>query len=256
MRLTCLLLLAAAVAFGCASRKATDHIYAGPDDLKSKYAPDWAAAGDMTGDAEAGKTLYWGEEGDIVPCASCHSFNVGDTMTSDGDGQIRAGVSLFAARHREDTIALSQSFSRDGIKVVVPYWHDGPTGMVGAQQMADLDAYLASQAGEASHATSANVPYESRRYTVPAGTTGGNIERGKDLAYAYCGTCHEVDGKIPVYPMDLPKLKGGVVSGGKLMGLAKRIRNADGTYNKHMPGFPDDRMPESDLLDLLAYFAK
>ncbi|MCC7509218.1 MAG: hypothetical protein IT464_07570 [Planctomycetes bacterium] len=63
-----------------------------------------------------------------------------------------------------------------------------------------------------------------------------------------------LDDKFAIHDVGAPALKGGVVPGEKLIDLAKRIRNTGGTNNRAMPGFPDDRMPQQDLLDLLAYF--
>jgi mono/diheme cytochrome c family protein len=245
----------AIIAAGCAGKR-SDHIYGGPDrELEIRYAADWKASGDHGGDAEVGMKLFWGrDEAMKLPCAACHSFDAGDTMTMDGDGRIRAGTSLFAARHRPNIIELSNRYVRDGARVFVPYWHDGPTKKADTEQMSHIDAYLASRGGDADHPTATTIDYSKPRYPIPAAVSGGDPVRGAELAQKYCDTCHEVDGKAPVFDLKVPKLKGGVVPFDKLDRLAARIRNKDGTNNRLMPGFPKSRMSEQDLRDVLAHF--
>ena len=260
MRMILVVALAAAclvsvVLWGCASGP-SDHMYAGysNDALREEYARDMEIISSEEGNAEDGKAYFQGEDVSGIPCGACHSFNAADTMTTDADGQVRVGASLYAARHRRYIRELSGWYASNGVKIVVPYWYDWPAGRYTKSQKGSIEAFLASQSGEPTHVTASAVDYKARRYTIPAVTTGGNAARGAELAQAYCRTCHEMDRKVAVYDIGAPRIKGGVVPTEKLPALADRIRNTGGSNNRSMPGFPDDRMPVQDLLDLLAYF--
>lgn len=227
------------------------------DALENKFADSWTKAVELTGDADAGKRFYYEEVFDAgMACVACHSFDKGDTMTTDADSQIRAAVSVYASTFRDNVKGMGSHNATLGGNLCVPYWQNGPKEGATPQQLADIDAFLKRDGGDKSHATADNIAYKSRKFTIPEDLTGGDAARGAELADKYCLTCHAVDGKEPIYDLGERKLKGGSVPAEYLSKVAKRIKDEDKNNNDFMPGFPDERMPVEDLLDLLAFFEK
>ncbi len=231
----------------------------GGKSLEEMY-PNWAEAQKLTGSVDRGMKLITSRMYDsFMTCTSCHSFDDRDTWTKDADAQARAGYSVWGAKTRTNIKGMDSSAAALGGNACVTTWMGGPKEGLSAQDLADLKAVL-DIGGGADHATSKNLDYKGRKYTVPAKLTGGDAKRGAQLAMTYCNTCHAVEGKGALTG-DVDKgLKGGVVPSQYLVKVAERIRDTkvprlhdDGDY---MPGFPDERLPEKDLLDLLAYFEK
>lgn len=226
----------------------------GGQTLKDKF-PRWAEAKELEGSVERGRDYFNNQMyGSFMTCASCHGMGEGDTLTSDADGQIRAGHSVWGSQHR-DNIKMHDNVAALGGNICVISWMDGPDEAMTAQELADMDAFLKS-GGAANHVTSKNLNYEQRSYTIPETLTGGDAERGGDLALKYCQTCHEIGDKDALTGDIGERLKPGVVPTGYLGKLAARIKDKNKQNNDWIPGFPDERMPQQDLLDLLAYFEK
>ncbi|MEE9310887.1 MAG: c-type cytochrome, partial [Planctomycetota bacterium] len=226
------------------------------DPLENMFKDGWEKSQKLTGTAEAGKKYMLENTYDAgMACVACHSIDANDTMTTDADGQVRAGVSIFGAKHRNKVKPMGSSNVALGGNLCVPYWQNGPKHGATPQEIADMAAYIESLPAAKDHATAANVNYK-RKSTIPATLTGGDAVRGAEMAGKYCQTCHGVDGKDAIYDIGEKKLKPGVVPTQYLIKLAKRIRDTGKKNNDFMPGFVDDRMPEQDLLDLLAFFEK
>ncbi len=258
MRLAGLLALVGLFAFvGCKSTDGGDRDAcgeAGGESLEDKF-PRWAEASQLQGDPEAGREyfenrMYYA----FMTCESCHSFDAGDTMTADADEHTRAGVSVWGAAHRTNIKGAGSDVAALGANACVTTWMGGPEEGMTAQELADMQAFLETGGG-ANHPTSANLDYQGRSFTIPEILTGGDAERGEGLARTYCQTCHDVgdhdaltgDVDADLNPDKVPT---------KFLGsLAKRIKDHPMmTNNDYMPGFPDQRMSEQDLLDLLAWF--
>jgi mono/diheme cytochrome c family protein len=73
--------------------------------------------------------------------------------------------------------------------------------------------------------------------------TGGDPIRGKALADVYCMTCH-LEGRVG--PSWAPGLY-------EPDWVVRRVRHLEGHGNKQMPAFTIDRLPDSDLRDIVTY---
>src|SRR5438067_9374335 len=72
---------------------------------------------------------------------------------------------------------------------------------------------------------------------------GGDAARGKELADHYCMTCH-LDGRVgPVWAQGLYDPEW----------VVRRVRRLEGHQDKQMPPFAMERLPDSDLRDIVNY---
>jgi cytochrome c553 len=248
------------VALGCASEQTKDPGACGGEtggkSLEDRFAENWEVAVTLKGDAEAGRKFFYEKTyGNYMTCASCHGMDAGDTMSADAGDYQRAGVSVFGSSWRTNIKGTGSDEEALGGNTCVPYWMGGPEEGAEPQDLANLDAFLKTGGGQ-DHATSINIDWKARSYTIPKTLTGGDAERGKQMALKYCATCHEVDGTAPLYDVDEAKLSGGRTPTERLDRVAARIKDSGQKNNSYMPGFSDQRMPEQDLLDLLAWFEK
>ncbi len=226
----------------------------GDQDALVKQFPQWKDALKLKGDAIAGKTFYETKTfKTVMTCASCHSFNPADTFTLDGDGEIRSGNPIYGAVHRTNIKNSASSLAVLGGNVCVLHFMKGAEPGMTAQEMADLNAFLQT-GGKADHSTSKNLDYKAMRRTVPENLRGGDPVRGKRLASEqYCISCHTVEKKKYAHVAGSRKLAGSTIAEDKIKDLALRIRNPDFKINDEMPGHDDTRMPEKDLLDIIAW---
>ncbi len=223
--------------------------------LESAY-PQWKDAASLTGSGAAGRVIFFEKEHTSkMACINCHSFDAGDTSAADADGFTRASMSLFGASHRSNIKNKGSSNAALGGAHCAQSWQDGT---LTAQELADLDTYLKGGGG-ADHVTAANFDYAGQTWTVPEVVTGGDAERGGPLVVKYCNACHGVDAQPAKFGSVKPVMKKGSRGGDKLRKIANRIRDHEesGTRaNRFMPGFSDQRMPNQDLLDILAWLEK
>ncbi len=226
------------------------------DKLATKF-PQWAEAQKLKGDAATGKAFFESHTvNNNFTCISCHSFNPDDTFKLDGDKLIRSGNPIFGAAQRTNIKNEGSSFAALGGNICVLHFMRGKEPGLSAQELANLNAFLKSGGG-ADHATAKNLDYPKMKRTVPEKLTGGDAERGQKIATEqYCIACHTVEGKKYLHFQGGRKLRGGTVPVSKLKGLALRIRNPDFKENDEMPGHDDLRMPEKDLLDILAWLTE
>lgn len=228
--------------------------FKGDQDALVKQFPQWKEALKLKGDAAAGKTFYESRTfKTVMTCASCHSFNPADSFTLDGDGEIRSGNPIYGSVHRTNIKNSASSLAVLGGNVCVLHFMKGAEPGMTAQEMADLNAFLQT-GGKADHPTSKNLDYKAMKWTVPEKLTGGDPVRGKKLASEqYCISCHTVEKKKYAHVAGSRKLVGGTIAEDKIKDLALRIRNPDFKINDEMPGHDDTRMPEQDLLDIIAW---
>ena len=72
---------------------------------------------------------------------------------------------------------------------------------------------------------------------------GGDAAKGKKLADRYCMTCH-LDGRVgPVWAPGLYEPDW----------VVRRVRRLEGHQNKQMPNWTIERLPDSDLRDIVTY---
>lgn len=227
-----------------------------PDPLEQKF-PQWAKAAKLKGDVESGKKLFESRKiGNEFTCIACHSFNPSDTLALDGDGLKRSANTVFAAVKRTNIKNTGSRNAALGGNICVIHFMKGKEPGLGEQDLADLSVFLQS-GGNLEHATARNLDYPKMTRTVPGKLTGGDPIRGLRLAQDhYCISCHTVEGKKYTHLQGGRKLNGRTIGNDKLKDLALRIRNPDFKINEEMPGHDDLRMPEKDLLDIIAWLAE
>ncbi|WP_417848866.1 cytochrome P460 family protein [Thalassoglobus sp.] len=223
-------------------------------DLAAMF-PQWNDAQRLRGDVAAGREYYLSKTVEnTMTCQVCHSFNAKDTMTADGDGLIRAGFPIFASAQRTNIKNSGTNLAALGGNVCVIHFMGGAAPGMTAAELANLDAFLKS-GGDKDHATARNIDYGKAAWTIPESFSGGNPERGKDLALQSCITCHNVgDQKAKLVEAGGP-LEGHSYGPDDLKELALQIRNPDYKHNSEMPGYTDLRLNNQQLLDLIAWFA-
>lgn len=224
-----------------------------PDQLMAKF-PRWTEAQKLKGDAAAGKKFFETRTfNNDFTCVSCHSFNAADTLALDGDKLIRSGNPIYGSAHRTNIKNEGSSLAVLGGNICVLHFQRGDEPGMTAQEIADLDAFLKT-GGTADHVTAKNLDYPKMKRTVPEKLTGGDAVRGEKIASEqYCITCHTVEAKKYLYFQGSRKLRGGTFAPEEVKDLALRIRNPDFKVNDEMPGHDDSRMPEKDLLDIIAW---
>ncbi|MDB5348530.1 MAG: cytochrome c, class [Schlesneria sp.] len=221
-------------------------------DLVARF-PQWKEAIHLKGDLAKGRKYFESKTiNTSLTCASCHSFDVRDTMSLDGDGLVRSGFPIFAAAHRTDIKHSGTGLVALGANVCVVHFMKGePPGMT-PQELADMNQFLQS-GGNAKHATAKNVDYAHLKWTIPETLSGGDAKKGGALVMQTCISCHSVDGKNARVLDAAGKIGGGSFAAADLKKLALRIRNPEYKNNDEMPGYSDIRLSNQALLDILAW---
>lgn len=254
LALAALCALCLGIALGCAAKGKPI-----TGSLEEMY-PQWQDASGLDAHTDAGKKIFVElQHSSKMACVNCHSLDAEDTLTSDGDGLVRPGASLWGAIHRTNIKNRGGAIAALGGNHCVEHWQGGPSGGLTAQQLSDLDGLLHTGAS-ADHPTARNLDYAAMTFTVPENLEGGDAARGAPLVVKYCVSCHDVGEQPRKFGTVKPVLKPASWPTAKLRRLANRIKDSDyedtGRDNKFMPGFSDQRMPAQDLLDVLAWFEK
>ncbi|MCC6574995.1 MAG: c-type cytochrome [Planctomycetes bacterium] len=225
--------------------------------LEDAY-PQWKDVASLTPSAASGKVIFFEKQhASKMACVNCHSFDAGDKLFfDDADGMARASMSLWDVSHRTNIKSKGSSNAALGGNHCAVSWQGAAEPGLSAQELADLNAFLKTGGG-ADRAT--NFPYDSQTWTVPEKVTGGDVTRGGEMVIKYCIACHGIDDQPAKFGSVKPVMKKGSRGADKLLKIAKRIRDHEesGTRtNRFMPGFSDQRMPQQDLLDILAWLEK
>lgn len=245
-------------------------------DLETWRSP-LAAQYDGEGDAAEGERIYFEEHWEDASaygftCDSCHSIDPGDTLLVDAGEFTRPGHTTWNAPYRElwksnqawDDTESTVIGAYGGQVCVAAYFPSGSA--MTPEQAAHLEAYMRTRmdADPAGDPRAEPLDYGFTSWDTKAefvasvadgdgwlyGTELGDPTAGEALAARQCGSCHLPDGaSAPEFAstgtLELPT-------------LIARIRRAnldDGTDapNVRMPRISEDRLPDADLADLLAY---
>jgi mono/diheme cytochrome c family protein len=111
-----------------------------------------------------------------------------------------------------------------------------------AEQDAQLTAYLEAISPDSAPELDYRTNYRSME-TLLRDPTSGDAAKGKKLADKYCMTCH-LDGRVgPVWAPGLYEPDW----------VVRRVRRLEGHQNKQMPNWTIERLPDSDLRDIVTY---
>ena len=244
----------------------------------STYDPDtWnsplALEADEEGDAGRGEAVFfeetWNGSAYGITCASCHSVDSADTLTTDADDHNRAAHTVWNVAYR-GTWKSSQTWDEPDPDVmggfggqicVEVYYQDSS---MDAQSAADLEAWLRQQRDEALDESDPRSQPLDWGFTAWDGETFladleglegadlGDAAAGEALAERHCGSCHDAGSGTVFYTLaDLSRED-----------LVQRIRkdtlhggtaDEDRYPNSLMPRLPWDRLADTDLMDLLAF---
>ena len=221
-----------------------------------------AALGQDAGDADVGKKMFHdsGEDLDYPSCAHCHAT-------------VSAAEELAKTGHIRPAFPVYNTSGRGG-------WKNKPRSRKGAPQsagdagnicvrafqkrkklpasdVAHLNAFLATVSP--GDATPRKILYGPK---LPKSLDGGNAEAGKKKVETYCGGCHGKSDDHLQFELRKGRLKKKKVAM-KARGWIKdkRKKKEKGAIrfkadNGQMSFFAKDRLPDKDLLDILAYLGK
>ncbi len=186
-----------------------------------------------------------GGPGNALTCASCHSVGE-ETASGDAgkDGTVRPSHSLFDVARRPQ---LWQGLTRDSIEAslfCVKGFMLNPDGLT-REHAAQLRAYLEKiSPDDVAPATDFGAILLTRatRLTNPL---QGDRKRGAKLVDRYCASCHAAGSVRPpltpgLYEPDY---------------LVRRVRWLEGRDDHQMPLFGLDRLPDTELRDIVSYLA-
>jgi mono/diheme cytochrome c family protein len=209
------------------------------------------------GDAERGRKLFH-DTGDYAypSCAHCHAA-------------VPAKDEVEKARHRRPGFPIYDSAHRGAWKNKARGKGPATAGDAGntcvvafqkrkkldAARVADLNAYITS--------LSPNKAAKPRRIgyapALPESLDGGDPEKGKKKVALHCGGCHGPGDEHLQYPLKAAKHKKRKVAM-KVRGWIEDEKRESGMRFKpdtgQMSFFAKDRLPDEDLLDILAYLGK
>ena len=209
------------------------------------------------GSADAGKTMFHdsGEDLDYPSCAHCHAT-------------VPASEELAKTDHIRPAFPVYNTSKRGSWKNKPPS-EKGPksAGDAGnicvrafqkrtklpAADVAALNAFLASVSpGEAKPRT---IKYSPK---VLTSFDGGDAEAGKKKIQIYCGGCHGPSDDDVQFELRKGKIKKMKVAM-KVRGWVKDKKKGGMRFkanNGQMSFFAKDRLPDKDLLDIIAYVGK
>ena len=204
-----------------------------------------------------------------LACTSCHHAAEGDTLDVDDDDTLnRPGHTVYNVslrgewknQHRWDALADDQIGAFGG-QVCVDVYFPGDSEMT-AEQAAHLEAWLKTRAdAEPAEGDERAEPlgvgyteWETQDEFITAlgsdpGADLGDVDAGAALAGRYCGSCHATGegGALQFYTL----------SSLTPATIAARVRKATvdgvGGGNIRMPRIPDNRLPDDELRNILAW---
>jgi len=206
------------------------------------------------GDAAAGKKIFTdsGEDLDYPSCAHCHA-TVDASKELEMTGHVRPAYPVFNTAGRgawkNKPAGKGPASAGDAGNICVRAFQKRKK--LPASDVADLNAFLATVSpGEAEPRKIQYAP------ALPESLDGGNADEGRKKVEAYCGGCHGASDdhlQFELKPGRKPKLKVAMKVRGWVEKDGKRKFQAN---NGMMSFFAKDRLPDEDLLDILAYVGR
>ncbi|MFT3713610.1 MAG: YceI family protein [Archangium sp.] len=182
-----------------------------------------------------------GGPGNKMTCFHCHA----KTDEREGgvvlkDDHIRAAHTLYNSAQRPKFWGGFASTPGKAAAICQKQYMLGDG--LSAEQDAQLTAYLEAISPDSAPELDYRTTYRSME-TLLRDPTGGDAARGKKVADKYCMTCH-LDGRVgPVWAPGLYEPDW----------VVRRVRRLEGHQNKQMPNWTIERLPDSDLRDIVTY---
>ncbi len=251
-----------------------------PDGVDAYDVDTWrsplASAASEPGDAGSGEAIFYGETWDDgswgFTCSSCHSSDAEDTLLEDADALNRPGHSTWNAPWRaswKGGVAWDDADSEvigayGGQVCVKAYWPEGAE--MGPQQAADLEAFMRTQMDDDPGDSELAQPldfgftsWDTQDEVVASLLEGEDWLRGEDIgdtadgeaaAIRHCGSCHGDEEGVSFASAEF-------ASTGQLLSRVRKVDLEDlDRPNERMPRLPEDRLPDEELLDLLAWLTE
>lgn len=181
-----------------------------------------------------------GGAGNKMTCFHCHAKSDERDGVVLKDDHVRAAHTLYNSGQRPKfwggfatTVGKAAAICQKQYML-----GDGLTADQEAQLTAFVDAISPDSAPELDYRTT----YRSME-SLLRDPQGGDAAKGKKLADRYCMTCH-LDGRVgPVWAPGLYEPDW----------VVRRVRRLEGHQNRQMPNWTIERLPDSDLRDIVTY---
>ena len=213
-----------------------------PRKPKPQIYKSFAFKGD---DAKAqGERNYYAPEvggaGNKLTCAHCHARSDERAGLVQADGYARPAHTLFNSAQRPHFWNGFASDAGKAADICQKIFMRG-TGLTEAQR-SSLLAFMVAISPDPAPELDYRTLYRTYESSI-RDPSGGDPVRGKELADKYCMTCH-LDGRVgPVWAPGLYEADW----------VVKRVRRLEGHGNRFMPPFSIERLPDSDLRDIVTF---
>jgi polyisoprenoid-binding protein YceI len=181
-----------------------------------------------------------GGPGNKLTCGHCHAKTDERGGLKQGDGYARSGHPLYNSAQRP---RFWNGFAPDVVKgsVICQKMFMRGDGFT-ADQAKLLGAFLEAISPDPAAELDYRIVYRTYDSAI-RDPIGGDAVRGKALADVYCMTCH-LDGRAaPTFAPGLYEPEW----------LVRRVRHLEGHADKQMPAFTIDRLPDTDLRDIVTF---
>jgi polyisoprenoid-binding protein YceI/cytochrome c5 len=191
-----------------------------------------------------GERLFYATEvgagANKLTCAHCHSRSDERAGLVQADGYARAAHTLFNSAQRPKFWNGFASDCGKAADICQKLFMQG-AGLTESQRTS-LVAFMEAISPDPSPELDYRTLYRTYESAI-RDPSGGDPVRGKELADKYCMTCH-LDGRVgPVWAPGLYEAEW----------VVKRVRRIEGHGNRVMPPFSIERLPDSDLRDIVTF---
>ena len=182
-----------------------------------------------------------GGEGNQLSCSHCHAKLDERDGYIQKDGHTRAAKSLFRVAMRPRWWNGFATTLTQAVQLCAKINMRAPEGLT-AGTADDLAVFLQALATDPAPELDYRVLY--RTFESPLkNPTGGDAARGEKLAVRYCMTCHLSGRAAPVLVPGLYEAEW----------VVRRVRRLEGHQDKQEPPFTIDRLPDSELRDIVTW---
>jgi hypothetical protein len=192
-----------------------------------------------------GERLFYspavGGAGNALSCGHCHARTDERNGQIQPDGHVRAAHSLFGAAQRPRFWNGFAETLPKAVQLCAKVNLRRPDGLP-PQVVDDLSAYIQSLSSDPAPELDYRALY--RTFESPLrDPQGGEVARGRSLAFRFCMTCH-LNGRSA--PPLLPGLY-------EAEWVVRRVRRLEGHQDRQEPPFSIDRLPDRELRDIVTW---